>query len=486
MNLPRAVEWYFDRLYWAGEKNVVLGLLNLGMDGGTLSGSTAPLGWTALAGGAIAQVGTMPAYVVTGPGTGELTQIAAATSLGVSILQPNLRHAIRFWMLGTGSKVGQFVATIFSPLTGFTATALFNLSGLTQSGYVTVSFSQAMPSTIPADMTLSVKFTSLTGAATIRDLQLIYADNPDRNPIARTSYLKNPEAYDALTGNIGPNDDNSELRAMFVLQESLYFLTARRLYATQQIGNSEPSAWDVIQIADKCGAFSANSVATGKGWATWGGPLGAFWFGGGLPDKTSAIIAPTWRNVVSMTRIFNDSDAERVYMGVVDASGNKSMLVYDYHEVGSGGAGKWTPWNRPSGWVGNSATGVVFVFANKFYRLDTSVGVLDDDFGAIGGYYTFAALAVSMFQKSYQYMGLRIAGLGVLTPFLYAANLGALTQTLAGQDLSKLVDTVAEWPMNIRGRLLFMKLGQPNVQFDLEGATAVYQNEPNGSISGVR
>lgn len=486
LNTPRAVRWYGDRLWWLGELNTVIGLLNMGMDGGTLSGSTDPLGWTAIGNGVVQRVGSMSALVVTGPDTGEITQPAAITSQGTAIIQPNLNYSLRFWMQGSGSKVGQLVGTLSSANTGFSSTATFNLSALTQSGYFTVKFSAQMPATIPNDLILSVKLTGLTGTATYRDLQLVYADNPNRNPLARPSYVQNPEAYDALTGNIGPNDDSTELRAIFTLQEDIHFLTEKGLYHTQQIGNSEPSSWYVDRISDDCGAFSQESVVTGKGWAAWAGKFGAFWYGGGIPDKTSAIIAPTWRNVATTTNVFNDQDAERVYFGVVDASGNKSMLVYDYHEVGLGGAGKWCPWNRSVNWVCDSSAGTVFVLGNTFYQLSTTQGTDDANLGPIGGYYTFAPFGSSMLQKNYDYFGLEIAGSGVLTPFIYTATLSTLTQTLRGQELSTLIDAVAEWPQNVRGRRLFMKLGQPGVQYSLENATVIYQVDPNTPFSGVR
>lgn len=469
LNLPRGVWWYENRLYWIGEKNTVIGFQNMGMDGGPALGTNTPLGWNA-SGVAVNQVGIMDALT----GTGTISQHAATAANGTVILQPATNYSLRLWTLG----VGTISATISSATTGFSSIAEFP-AGI---GYIIANFSAMMPSPIPDDMVFSV---TIVGA-TIRDLQMIYADNPNRNPIARACYVQNPEAYDAITGNIGPSDDNTELRAMFVLQESLHLLTERRLYSVQQIGNSEPSSWDPIQISDKCGAFNSNSVETGKGWAAWGGQYGAFWYGGALPDKVSAIIAPTWRKVTTLTNVFDDSDAERVYFGLVNAQGVKSMLVYDYHEVELGGPGKWCPWRTSVNWICDSASGPIFIFGSGFYELGTEKAAADD-LGSIGGYYTFSAIALSMFQKIYTYLGLKIAGIGVLTPFLYPTKLSAAPYVLNGQELSTLIDIVAEWPsLSLRGRLLFLKLGQPGVQYQLEESTAVYQADPNSSISGAR
>lgn len=467
LNLPNGVDWYYNRLYWKGEKNTVIGLLNMDMAGGTLSGSTAPLGWAASGAGGIQQAGIMPAYI----GTGTLRQGAATTQNGSVIIQPNLNYSIRAW--GNGI----IVATLSSGLTGFSSVANLNLTG----SYATANFSLAMPAAIPSDLMISVSFVG----ATARDVQLIYADNPNRNPIDRVSYVQNPEAYDALTGNIGPADDNGELRAHFRLQESFHFLTESSLYSVQQIANAEPSSWEVVKVDTKCGAFQ-NAVVRGQGWAAWGGKNGGFWYAGGLPTKTTAIITPTWRNVAGISNIYDDNDTERVYFSTLDAQGNKSMLVYDYHEVNLGGSGKWSPWNRPCNWISSTQSGPVFTFGKVFYSLSATPGISDDNLGPISGYYTFAPVGSSMFQKDYKYLGLRITGVGQLTPFLYTKTLSALTQALNAQELSTLVDTVAEWDMNRKGRLLYMKLGQPGVQFELEDASIEYGNDPNSPVSGAR
>lgn len=469
LNLPRGVDWYEDRLFWIGEKNTVIGFLNMGMDGGTLSGSTLPLGWAVTGTPAITQLGIMPALV----GSGTISQNASATAQGNVILQPLLNYSLRCWL-----SAGNLQAVISSASTGFSSSAHI----LAGNGYSTVQFSLPMPAAIPADMTLTLTLIS----ATVRDLQMIYADNPNRNPIARASYIQNPEAYDADTGNIGPNDDPGELRAIFVLQESLHFLTTRRLYSVQQIGNSEPSSWDPIQVSDRCGAFNANTVTTGKGWAAWGGQDGAFWYGGGIPDKVSATITPTWNAVTSMHTIYNDSTAERVYFGV-SFGVNGGTLVYDYHEVGLDGPGKWCPWNRQLNWISDSANGPVFVVQNKFYTLGTIQAAADDNLGNIDSYYTFAPFGASMFKKTYNYLGMTIVGAGVLAPSVYTSTLLVSPFTLQGQELSTLSDTVAEWQtLNLSGRRAFLKLGPFVGYFNLELVTALYQPDPNQPISGVR
>lgn len=482
LDTPSGVEWYNDRLFWWGGRNKVTSLLNMEMDGGTLSGSANPLGWTVIgASGSIQQVGSAPAYVVSGPGTGEISQPAAKTATyGSPITQPNQLYAFRLWTNGT---VGNAVATLHSASTGFTATATLALAP----GYVQVNFDTATPAKIPDDLTLDFKITGLAAgqSAAVRDLQLIYANNPNRNPIARGSYTANPEAYDQETSNIGPGDDNTELRAAFVLEESLHFLTAKGLYFVSAIGNSEPSSWDVKQISDDCPAFHANSVTTGQGWAAWAGSLGFFKYGvfapgyfGGLPQNLSNLIAPTWKAIAGINNVWNDPAAQRVYVATTT-----NLLVLDYHEMLEQGPAKWCPWNRAPRWVSSSG----FAIGAKVYTLDTANGVADDDLGNIGGYYTFAPFGASMFQKQYDYMGFQISGTGPMTPFLYTKTLTDTPQTLAMSDLEDLIDTVAEWPtLGVKGRLLYLKLGQLGVWFRTEQVASSYQPDPNAPVSGAR
>lgn len=487
LNLPRAVRWYGDRLFWVGEKNTVFGFLNMGMDGGTHSASTLPLGWTPVGNPSVVQAGFMPALEVTGPDSGEIWQPASLSTEGAIILQPSQPYSLRFWMDGSSSKIGSLQAIISSASSGFTSTAMFALSQLNGSAYYTMDFNVPVPSVIPADMRLTVKFVGLVGTARYRDLQPIFASNPNRNPIARASYIQNPENYDIVTGNIGPNNDSTELRGLFFLGQNLYFVTAQTLQFASNITNSEPSSWYVDCISDKCGAFNQECIAVGKGWAAWGGPLGAFWFTGGIPRNIAEVIMPTWRELSTVTNAIDDATFERVYFGVVDKHGNRKIMVYDYHETNLGGPGKWCPWNRPVQWIAYSSTGSKFLFGVKVYGISDELGIEDEDLGPIGAYNVFSPIAASMFQKNYSYLGLEIDGDGPLTPFCYTGTLATPTETLNAQNLATLTDTVAEWPMNVRGRRLWMKVGQPGVRFSLRNMSVIHNVvDSNAPVSGVR
>lgn len=486
LNTPRGVGWYGDRLHWMGELNVVEEFPNLGIDGGTTFGSARPLGWIAVGTPAVTQVGTMPALTITGPDTGEIYQSAAFTPNGTPILQATLNYSVRVWAT---PKFGQFYATLSSVSGAFTATASIDLTSQTSAGYFSAAFSLPMPATIPADMILDLQVVNIpTGSvANYRDVQIIFTDNPFRNPLARMSYVQNPEAYDLSTGNIGPNDDPSELRATFVLQESLHFITAEKLHSVQAIGNTEPSSWDVTRIDEKCGTFNANSVTTGRGWATWSGKFGNFWYTGGLPQKTTTIIDPTYRKFTGVTNIYDDAAREIVFYGFLTGA-TASILAYDYHEVASGGSGKWCVWNRPVSWMSLHNGQTSFAINSTFYELDTVPDVADDDLGPIGGYYVTSAFNFSLLQRQYNDLGLYISGVGPMTPQVYLGTYPtANVFPLNTQALESLSDVVCEYKMlGLRARTAFLKLGNPGVQYTIEEIGVLSQTDPNAPLSGFR
>lgn len=479
LTTPDGVEWYSDRLFWKGGKNIMLGMQNMAFDGGTLYGSTAPLGWTvADAGGSVVQDGFMPVYQIAAGQTGRVTQSCVRRYDGGQIMLENTRYTIRIWV--DGAHAGSIKATISSASLPFTSTANF---AMTSRGYMQADFDTITPASIPDDMMLTIESAS-ADQVEIRDMQMVLRDNPNLWPTELASYVKQPGTYDWITGVIGPVDDSTELRANFVLQESLYFITgAGRLYYVQQIGNAEPSSWDVQRVSDMTPAFNANSVTTGNGWAAWGGDKGAFWFTGGIPSRASAIIDPTWKAITNIRSTWNDADQKRVYFAL-----GTSMMVYDYRELELGGSGKWCPWNRPIVHVSQSSEGTLFVSGQKTYELSDNPGIADADFGDIGGYYTFAPLgASSMYQKLINYIGMRMSGMGTMSPFLCDAKTTAVVRTLMAQVMDNLADTVVEYNgVNLRFRQLFLKIGQPGLAFSMELAQIQANIDPNSPASGVR
>jgi hypothetical protein len=481
LTTPDGVSWYQDRLAWKGEKNVMLGMQNMAFDGGTPFSATTPNGWMVVeSGGSVVQSGFMPVYQIAAGQTGNIQQPCVRRYDGGQIMLPATRYSLRFWV--DGAHEGTLTATISSAATGFSTSAAVSM---TARGYMAGDFAADTPASIPDDMVVTL-YSASSDLIQIRDVQFVYRDNPNRWPSCVMSYTQQPGTYDFITGILGAEDDSTELRAMFKLEENFYHVTASGLYYAQSIGNTEPSSWGMQRLADNCPAFHANAVTTGNGWASWAGRNGVFWFSGGRPSDAGAIIQRTWAAVTSVTSMTNDPsvNAKRVYICT-----NNGLLVYDYRELDLGGMGKWCPWNRQIANVSSSVNyGMLFTHGLRTYRLDTVSGITDDDLGLIGGYYQFAPIGnENLYQKSLNYLFLRMYGAGTMTPFLSSKRTGETTDTCVAQVLDNLQDDVIEYPLNGWGfRLAFLKIGQEGMQFSLDEVQMQSLIDPNKPTSGVR
>lgn len=479
LTTPDGTAWYSDRMWWKGEKNVMLGMQNMAFDGGTAPTNLLPLGWNTFAsGGAVVQAGFMPVYQIAAGQPGTISQSVVRRYDGGQIIIENTRYSLRMWV--DSVHPGSVTATISSASTAFTSTA--NVV-MTSRGYMQSDFDTITPASIPDDMILTVRSSS-SDQIQIRDMQMVYRDNPNRWPLALASYVKQPGTYDGITGVAGPNDDGTELRAMQRMQESFYFITGGGgFFNVQQIGNSEPSSWDFPNISVNTPAFNANSICAGNGWMAWGGEYGAFWYTGGIPSRASAIIDPTWNAIATIYGTVNDATNKRVHFAL-----GASLIVFDYRELELGGSGKWCPWNRPITHVSlSSANNVLFSSSKKAYALGANAAVADEDFGYIGGYWTFASAGPGLYQKSYNYLAMRMNGMGTMTPFLYKKGLTTPTAILNAQVLEDDPDAVVEYPVNIsKARLMYLKIGQPGLQFSCDMVSVSYSVDPNAPYSGSR
>lgn len=434
---------FADRLFWGNEINKVQAFLNMGFEGGVLSGTpTVPLGWTvATAGGALV---TNPAnfgdaWQITGDGTanpkGQITQTAYQDINLIPIIEPNTNYRFECWAKASGAALaGTLEATLSSVSSGFTSKAQIPVNTVsTAGGFVQANFNLITPATIPSDLLLKIDEINMPNAATITidDNYIIFKDQPYRENDYRVSYVRNPESYDGITGDLGPESDPNPLRCAGIIRNAMYIVTADRLHVTRDNGQ-EPGAdggWLVQQIADQCGALSAMCIDGGTSWLTWASDQGLLICEGGAPDKLSQEIQPDWDsiNVAVQQRIWlkNDQVTKRIYVGLPTGAATAPNLIYplDYREldseqqISSQGAihvtfagrmsaselsRKWTRWNmtmhcaaiiRRPGNVqefvvgsGNAlAPGVGAGFGNVYFLDPTRL--TDDDYGRMFPYY---------------------------------------------------------------------------------------------------
>src|SRR6185369_2896884 len=156
--------------------------------------------------------------------------------------------------------------------TGFTSTATIAANTIPNAAgaFVNANFTLATPAVIPADMTLKITANNLPNNATVTidENMLVFTEQPYRDTEMRASYVNNPQSFDGLTGNIGPESDPNPIRDTFQLLQQLTILTSERRHVTRD-NDSEPGTWEVDQVETKCGAASVMSTTTGPNWAMW-------------------------------------------------------------------------------------------------------------------------------------------------------------------------------------------------------------------------
>jgi hypothetical protein len=514
---------FADRLFWGNEVNKVQAFLNMGLEGGILSGApTVPLGWAvATVGGALVTnpVNFGDAWQITGDGTanakGQLTQTAFQDINGIGIIEPSTNYRFRCWAKASANGLaGTLEAVLSSASTGFTSTASILVNTITTVGlWVQADFSVTTPAAIPSDLLLKIDEKNLPNLATVTidELEIIFKDQPYRENDYRVSYVRNPESYDGDSGDLGPESDPNPLRCAGIIRKAMYIVTGDRLHVTRD-NKQEPSTWQVDQVADQCGALSAMCIDGGTSWLTWASDQGLLICDGGAPDKLSQEIQPDWNaiNVAAQHRIWikNDQVTKRIYIGLPfgEFTAPSKIYVLDYREldseqqISSQGAvhvtlagrmasselsRKWTRWNvkahcaaiiRRPGNVeefvlggGNGlppGTGVSF---GNAYFLDPAK-LSDDDYGAMLPYYVSYGFVshdqeqqfqVGSHRKLYTFISFFVTGVGTLQVTPYA---DVLTNAYpAGPQITLSTNQTFDWMygMNVDASRVFLKF-QPS------------------------
>lgn len=450
---------YASRLIPWGERNKIQQFRNMGFEGGYYATSpNFPLGWTvtgsdgSLTGGDYGQ-----AWRAT---SATISQTAYQDKNGIAIIQPNTQYTFRAWSSGAGSVV----ATISSASTGFSTTATIAVTG----GFSDALFLAKTPITIPSDLVLSIGIAG--GTATIDELEIVYTENPYRLA-ARASYVNNPEAFDGVTGILGPANDPHAVMGMEDRKDVLSILTngpQGSLYETENTPSGEPSTWSVRHLASKCGLVSVWGITKFEDWFQWISDTGLRIFDGGSVEKMSQEIQPWWNTMNPSAKQFsflaNDPYTRRCYLGAATGTSTvvNEMYVLDYRDLNTeamlanagtlriSGTGKvvttdltrkWTPWTMtinfcglltlPSGEAGMvfcGGTGVALSDAaySALYALDEGViSGYDDDFGNFWQHSTYPSyffISVEEAQQrqlgahrlSHQFMSMNCTGVGTV------------------------------------------------------------------------
>jgi hypothetical protein len=509
--------FYGSRLVTYGQRNRIQNLLNLSFDGGYLpSASAIPSGW--VFGGSATDTSTISQSSRFGfswkivcssaaAGTyGLLSQSFFQDAYGAPIGQAKQTYSLRCWCVPSViSTATTLYVSITSSSTGFSSIASISASGLVPSGsWQTVNFSAAMPSVIPADLTLKVYATTTSAldvTFVVDEISIIYAQNPFLDTLAYASYVNNPEGFDGVTGKFGPTDDTKKIMDFVLLRDDLYFLTqdpSGRLHRTNDNGVTEPSGWTVHEVASNCGALSAFSTSksqnddqTGSGgeeffvWASLSGPRIC---GGDQPWKIGQEIAPDWAllNPSGYKTIWclNDNINRIIYFGLPLNLSITPSSVYtmSYRSLDTAyqisnsppvrnsfsgrllstdNTRKWCPWSlalncaalmlRPGNFQvvfgsGQPSFGNVYTLNSTLYT--------DDDYGQISSFYTTfffvnheaeIALQLGAHRKMIEYVRLSATGVGNLTLSVLRNNLANVYPFSMVRSLPAVSNFDLEW-----------------------------------------
>jgi hypothetical protein len=298
---------YAGRLLVFGMRNRVQNFLNFGFEGG---GVTTPLGW-AVTGAPALVAGDITGNACQFPSGATIQQSAYQDAIGAPILQPNTQYTFRCFINAAGGNV---VATISSASTGFSATATI-VATVFVGKFTQNDFSLPTPASIPADMVLTI---SAASGATIDEISIIYTANPYLDGVMYASYAQNPEAFDGVTGKLGPSQDTKKIMDLGVIRASCYAFTqdpGGRVHQFSDNGVGEPASWTFNEVASNCGLISAfaltksqaddGSASGGEEFLAWLSATGPRIFDGSIPCKIGQEIAPDFQALGTGISNFN-------------------------------------------------------------------------------------------------------------------------------------------------------------------------------------
>lgn len=485
--------FYASRLFAWGMSNKIETLLNMGFEGGYQSGVfTTPLGWSTgggSGGGFLINgpAGYGQAWQITGDGSatrrGQIVQGAYQNAHGIPILEPSTNYTFRCYLAASAGAIGTLFCQIFSPTSGQLGIASIPFSA-SAGGFVGDDFNLALPAVVPADTVINIYAVNIPNleTVTIDEMELVPTFDPFFSSFL-VSYVDNFEAFDGVSGVMGPTSDPNPLRNCQTIRDQLQFLTTGGMHQTSDNGQ-EPATWQVSEISNDVGLAATRALDSGEecivfvsksGGGDGQNPTYALRiFEGGQPWKISQEVQSIFDAINPAAEqtmwLVNDIGQRRIYIGVPTgaATAPDQIYVLDYREIDTAAqiasspsihisftgkmissdlARKWTPWNIAANcgaMLSRSATNVQFClgagngealgvapgFGNVYY-LDPAK-FTDDDYGAMTPFYTMyfflsrdteTQLGVGSMRKLYKRVSEFVTGIGIWTVTPYAASL---------------------------------------------------------------
>lgn len=458
----------------------------------TPGGSSNPLGWTQganFAGGSSALGAALTAYwgdayAITGDGAtatrGQITQSAFQDSLGVPIISRNVSYRVRARVAKNGAlTTGTLHINLQSTSGAFTTAGLQVTAAQLSTTYAEfVAFLTDVPlATPPSDLLLQIYADGTptsAGVFLVDNVEPYPANQPNNQTIVRASYAGAPEAFDSVTGLLIVGQDNGQaVRSIFkLLDNKLYFVKERSMYATQDDNQNEPSSWTINLVSGTVGTPSTHGVGIGESWAIIAFHDGVYIFWGSEPVKISQEIQPDWDTINwqfgQTIYVLVDTSRKRVHIGAPTGASTVPNVefVMDYSQLANsegstsaedivahpqayyslynpgkviapGKARKWTIWNISMNCaaLGLRVDGSYHLLRGnasgngKIY--DQVSGTLSDDGVAVNPRYQ-----TSFFPDSEAEMGLQLGSHRKLCKYLtgYAFGAGTMSFTINGSQ----------------------------------------------------
>lgn len=429
-------------------------------------------------------------WQITGDGTnnprGQLSQAAYQDAYGIAIAKPNTVYSARVWAANpTHALLGSIHVDLYSPSQGLLAQGILPITEFSVAGnFASVDFVAPLPSVIPQDLLLRVCEQGLPvgDTLTLCELELF----PTYDPYLSTflvSYVDNFEAFDGVSGVMGPSADPNPLLGCETIRDQLQFLTSGGMHQVSDNGQ-EPATWQVAEISNDVGLAAFKALDAGEECIVFvsksGGGNGAKptyalrIFEGGQPWKISQEVQTIFDNINSAADqtmwLVNDIGQRRIYIGIPAGTATAPSVLYvlDYREIDTAAqiasnasihisfsgkmiasdlARKWTIWNIQANcgaMLARSSANVQFCLGagngvrpgtqpgfGNVYSLDPQK-LTDDDYGAMSPFYTMyfflsrdteTALGVGSMRKLYKGISEFISWIGSLTITPYAASL---------------------------------------------------------------
>lgn len=314
----------------------------------------------------------------------------------------------------------------------------------------------------------------------VDEIQIFGTPEVSENSLLRISPPDDPETINPATGIIQvAENDGQAITDVFELRGNLYICKEHSLYVTTDNGD-DPVNWAIDRVSSNVGTPSPHGVALGDGWAVIASRDGAFYFTGGVPEKISQEIQPTWDSINwgcgQTVWVTNDSSNKRIYfgvpIGVVGPSGGQTvyepntMLVLDYTEgfgdpISSGGVGrKWSVWTLPfvTGTMAerDSQTQTLLgASGTTIAKYDTTA--VADWTGAVASHYETAPVGTEIGRCLFDRLIMRVRGSGSLVT--QSRRPGGTLSTLTAKTLSTSPDDDVEIKFHSNQTQLGFRIG---------------------------